>query len=107
MPSPAISCDAPLKARIPINAMEYVKKLGNGNESAISPKRTAVSISVNTTKNFFVLNISRNPLHNGFSVQGIMTSEVQKAILESDIPMFVNMSTEATDIATNGKPIPK
>ena len=36
-----------------------------------------------------------------------MTSEVQNVILESDIPMLVNISTEATDIATKGNPMPK
>ena len=84
-----------------------MKKLGNGNESAINPKSTLVNISVKTTKNFFVLNISKNPLHSGFNVHGNITSDVQKAILESEIPMLVNISTEATDSATKGNPIPK
>ncbi len=84
-----------------------MKKLGSGKERAMSPKSTLDNISVKTTKNFLVLNNSKKPLHKGFSVQGKITSDVQNVILESDIPILENMSTDATDIATKGKPIPK
>jgi hypothetical protein len=57
------------------------------------------------TKNFLVLNISRNGPHRGFNVQGSMISDVQKAICESDIPMFLYISDAAAASATKGSPI--
>jgi hypothetical protein len=60
-----------------------------------------------TTKCFFVLNISRNGLHNGFNVQGNIIREVQNAIRALDIPKSENISTDTMDKATKGNPIAK
>ncbi len=52
-----------------------------------------------------VLNISKKGPHKGFSVQGNMINEVQKAIFESEMPMFLYMIDEAAANATKGSPI--
>ena len=54
---------------------------------------------------FFVLNISKNGPHKGFNVHGSIMSEVQNAILVSDIPKFLYMIALAVDKATKGNPI--
>mgnify|MGYP000739734357 CR=1 FL=1 len=68
-------------------------------------KYTKDILFLNQTKNFLVLNISKNGPHNGFKVQGSIISEVQKAILASDIPKFLYMIALAVDKATKGNPI--
>jgi hypothetical protein len=59
------------------------------------------------TKNFFVLNISKIGLQSGFNVHGIIIKVVQKAILASEIPKFLNINEEVAANATKGKPIEK
>lgn len=80
--------------------MAYAKKLGNDNVIATNPNNTPLNISVKTTKNFFVLNISKNGLHSGFNVHGSMISDVQKAMVPSEMPLLENMMTVATDNTT-------
>ena len=60
--------------------------------------RDRVTICVSTTKNFFVLNISRNGPQRNFSVQGIMMSDVHRAICASPIPSPLNINTETIDV---------
>ena len=55
--------------------------------------------------NFLVLNISKKGPHNGLIVHGNMINEVQKAIWESEIPIFLYMIELAAASATNGNPI--
>jgi hypothetical protein len=43
----------------------------------------------------------------GFKVQDNMISDVQKAIFESDIPIFLNIRAEACAIAIKGNPMAK
>jgi hypothetical protein len=57
------------------------------------------------TKNFFVLYISSRGLQSGFSVQGIMMSDVQKAICASLTPMPLYIRVVTIFSITNGSPI--
>jgi hypothetical protein len=57
------------------------------------------------TKNFLVLNISRNGPHRGLIVHGSMINEVQNAICESEIPRFLYITEQADASATKGKPM--
>ena len=69
------------------------------------PNKIPVNICVVETKNFLVLYISKKGPHNGFNVHGSMINEVQKAICESGMPMFLYMSELAAASATNGNPM--
>ena len=80
VPSAAISCVAPLIAITARMAMVIAKKEGRCNAKATNANNNPVSICVSTTKNFFVLYISRNGLHKGLNVHGSMMSDVQKVI---------------------------
>ena len=87
--------------------MHIAKKSGNCNAKATRAKPAPVTICVSTTKNFFVLNISRNGLQRNFSVQGIMMSDVHRAICASPIPSPLNINTETMFSTTNGNPMAK
>lgn len=69
------------------------------------PNNTPVKIWVVKTKNFFVLYISKNGPHKGFIVHGSIIREVQKAICESGIPIFLYISALAAANATKGNPM--
>ena len=84
-----------------------LKKWGRFRENATSPKVIPVISWVATTKNFFVLNNSRNGLHKGFNVQGKRMSEVQKVMSLSSTPNPLNISTVTILSTTKGSPIAK
>ena len=87
--------------------MLTAKKSGRCNANATTPKPAPDIICVATTKNFFVLNISKNGLQRNLMVHGNMMTDVHSAIWLSSIPSPLNMSTHTMFSITNGIPIAK
>ena len=87
--------------------MDTAKKFGNCKDKATSPKKIPEQNCVSTTKNFLVLNISRNGLHNGLIVHGNIITEVQKAIWASEIPSPLNIKAVTMFNTTKGIPMAK
>lgn len=87
--------------------MERAKKNGRFSAKATSANPAPVTNCVSTTKNFFVLNISRKGLQRNFNVQGSIISEVHKAIWASPTPSPLNISTETMFSTTKGSPMAK
>ena len=88
-------------------AIAILKKWGKFSENATKPNVIPVISWVTTTKNFFVLNNSRNGLHNGFKVHGSKISEVQNVINLSSTPNPLNIRTVTIFSTTKGSPIAK
>ena len=83
------------------------KKLLRFNDKATSPNAIPDISWVTTTKNFLVLNSSRNGLHNGFNVHGRSISDVQNVISLSSTSSPLNISTITILSTTNGSPMAK
>ena len=98
---------APLNATTASKAIQTAKKDGRCRARATRPKPIPETSCVATTKNFFVLNISRNGLHRNFNVHGNMITEVHSAILLSSMPSPLNISTHTMFRTTNGSPMAK
>lgn len=98
---------APLSAMTARMAIVMAKKSGRWSAKATKAKPMPETNWVRTTKNFFVLYISRNGLHRGFSVHGSMMSEVQKAICASLTPMPLYMSVQTMFRTTKDMPMAK
>ena len=102
-----MSCVAPLKATTAKTATVTAKNDGRCSASAATPNMTPLRSCVATTKNFFVLKISRKGLQRNLIVHGHMISEVQKAIRASGMPRSLNSTAETMFSTTNGRPMAK
>ena len=98
---------APLNATTASKAIQTAKNEGRCRARATKPNPMPETSCVTTTKNFFVLNISKKGLHRNFNVHGNMITEVHKAILLSSIPSPLNISTQTMFRTTNGNPMAK
>ena len=102
-----MSCVAPLSAMTASMAIDIAKKWSRWRARATSPKPTPEISWVVTTKNFFVLKISRKGLQRNFIVHGNIMTDVHRAIWLSSIPSPLNMSTHTMLSITKGMPIAK
>ena len=101
------SKDIPIVAMTARSAMHTAKKSGRCRARATRPNPTPETSCVTTTKNFFVLKISRKGLQRNFIVHGNMITEVHNAIRLSSMPIPLNMRTHTMFNITKGIPIAK
>src|ERR1044071_9594929 len=90
MPSEQMSWVAEAMATTQSSAMMAPKYAGRLSASPISTNNAPITNSIDTTKNFFVLNMSRKPAQSGLSDQTMPTAPVAMVISVSEWPRSLN-----------------
>src|SRR5262252_4462717 len=106
-PSAAISCVADAKPVIQKSPSVSGIDPGSGSASATQPSETIIVISIASTKNRFVRNISTTGAQSGLIVQGRYIAPVWNAMSALETPRFLYMTADTAETAIIGVPIAK